>query len=61
MKEETKVELAKLAMQLTISMLEDGKGSAQTFRIAYGLPNSASPLEMFDKIHDHLAAKISKE
>ncbi|WFE70098.1 hypothetical protein P8S55_09870 [Halomonas sp. M1] len=61
MKEETQIELAKLSMQLTVALLQDSKGSAQAFRIARGLTNSADPLDMFDKIHDHLTAKISKE
>ena len=61
MKEETKVELAKLAMQLTIALIQDGKGHLNDFKKSNGGQFDDGPLEVFDKIHDHLTGKISKE
>lgn len=61
MKEETKLELIKLSMQLTADLMKDKAGHLNKLTHAKGLGRTADPLAIFDVIYAHLSETITKE
>ncbi len=61
MKEETKVELIRLSVQLTTELVRDGKGHLARLIEGRALNNRCNVLDVFDVIHAHLSQSISKE
>lgn len=55
MDEKTKLEVAKLATQLTIALIEDRHGRASDVT---GKRN-ATTLDLFDSVYDHLLTRVS--
>ena len=61
MKEESRIEVARLAMQLTVELIRDRHGHLGRLVNATDLPRNTSPLALFDHIHAHLSETLAVE
>lgn len=56
--QQKKLEVAKMATQLTAALLESGKFNDFAHEIRSGAKQAPAVLAVFDVIYDHLAGKI---
>ena len=61
MNEETKLEIAKLSVQLTEALLTDAQSHLSRFAQDKRLDRSPAPMAVFDAVYAHLADTITKE
>lgn len=61
MKEESKIEVAKLSAQLTAELLKDKNGRLNELARSKKLGAKPNPLDVFDAIFAHVSETITKE
>ena len=61
MTEQARIEICRLAMQLTIELMRDQHGYMAKLQFAAKLPGEPDPLAIFDAIHAHLSKTLTEQ
>ena len=61
MTEQARIEILRLAMQLTIELMRDKSGRLGKLAVAAGQPGHTDPLAVFDAIHAHLSQYLEEQ
>lgn len=61
MTEQARIEILRLAMQLTIELLRDKSGRLGRLATATGISHGSDPLAAFDAIRAHLSQRLEEQ
>ena len=60
MNEASEVQIARMAVDMTIALMNDRSGHLRSLMAEAKIPSGSSPMAIFDEVHAHLLRALSR-